>query len=29
MPDDVDDLIIHRATLRAMVDGTYWSRVAL
>ena len=29
MPTDVDDLIIHRATLRAMVDGTYWSRVAL
>jgi aminoglycoside phosphotransferase (APT) family kinase protein len=29
MPDDVDDLIIHRTTLRAMVDGTYWSRVAL
>jgi aminoglycoside phosphotransferase (APT) family kinase protein len=29
MPDDVDDLIIHRATLQAMVDGTYWSRIPL
>jgi aminoglycoside phosphotransferase (APT) family kinase protein len=29
MPDDVDDLIIHRATLRAMVDGTYWANVPL
>ncbi len=29
MPDDVDDLIIHRATLRAMLDGTYWAGVAL
>ncbi len=28
MPDDVDDLIIHRASLRGMVDGSYWSRVA-
>ncbi len=28
-PDDIDDLIIHRATLRAMVDGTYWSQLAL
>jgi len=29
MPPDIDDLIIHRATLAAMVDGTYWSNVAL
>jgi aminoglycoside phosphotransferase (APT) family kinase protein len=28
-PDDVDDLIMHRATLRDMLDGTYWSDVAL
>lgn len=28
-PADIDDLIIHRATLAAMVDGTYWSGVAL
>jgi aminoglycoside phosphotransferase (APT) family kinase protein len=28
MPDDVDDLIIHRATLRGMLEGTYWSGVA-
>ena len=27
-PDDIDDLIIHRATLVAMLDGTYWSGVA-
>lgn len=24
MPDDVDDLIFHRATLERMLDGTYW-----
>ena len=29
MPDDVDDLIIHRASLRAMLDGSYWDGVAL
>jgi aminoglycoside phosphotransferase (APT) family kinase protein len=29
MPDDIDDLIIHRATLRGMLDGTYWSGLAL
>ena len=29
MPDDVDDLIIHRASLRGMLDGTYWDGVAL
>jgi hypothetical protein len=29
MPEDVDDLIIHRSTLRGMLDGTYWSGVAL
>lgn len=27
-PDDVDDMIIHRATLRAMLAGTYWDAVA-
>ena len=29
MPDDVDDLIIHRASLRGMLDGSYWEGVAL
>jgi hypothetical protein len=29
MPDHIDDLIMHRATLRAMVDGTYWRTLAL
>ena len=24
MPDDVDDLIMHRTTLERMLDGTYW-----
>ena len=28
-PADIDDLIIHRATLEAMLDGSYWSGVAL
>ncbi len=28
-PDDIDGLIIHRASLQAMVDGSYWSRVGL
>jgi hypothetical protein len=28
-PDDIDDLILHRATLEAMVEGSYWSRVGL
>jgi aminoglycoside phosphotransferase (APT) family kinase protein len=28
-PDDIDDLIIHRSTLVAMLDGTYWNGVAL
>ena len=28
-PDDVDDLIIHRATLVGMLDGSYWEGVAL
>jgi aminoglycoside phosphotransferase (APT) family kinase protein len=28
-PDDVDDLIIHRATLAGMLDGSYWKTVAL
>jgi len=26
-PDDVDDLIMHRATLEAMLAGTYWDGV--
>ena len=29
MPDDIDDLIVHRATLSAMLDGSYWSGIAL
>ncbi len=29
MPDEVDDLIIHRETLRGMLDGTYWAGIAL
>jgi len=28
-PEDVDDLIIHRQSLRSMLDGSYWSGVAL
>jgi aminoglycoside phosphotransferase (APT) family kinase protein len=28
-PDDVDDLILHRATLEAMLDGSYWPRIGL
>jgi len=28
-PADIDDLIIHRATLAAMIDGGYWSTVDL
>lgn len=27
MPDDVDDLIMHRATLEAMLEGAYWDGV--
>jgi aminoglycoside phosphotransferase (APT) family kinase protein len=27
MPADIDDLIMHRATLEAMLEGTYWDRV--
>ena len=27
MPEDPDDLIMHRATLEAMLDGTYWSSI--
>jgi aminoglycoside phosphotransferase (APT) family kinase protein len=27
MPEDVDDLIMHRATLEAMLSGTYWDGV--
>lgn len=26
-PDDLDDMIIHRETLRQMLDGTYWERI--
>jgi hypothetical protein len=26
-PADIDDLIIHRDTLRGMLDGSYWSGV--
>ncbi len=26
-PDDADDMILHRATLEAMLDGTYWQQV--
>jgi aminoglycoside phosphotransferase (APT) family kinase protein len=25
MPSDPDDMIMHRATLEKMLDGTYWS----
>ena len=28
-PPDLDDTIIHRATLRAMLDGSYWDRVGV
>jgi aminoglycoside phosphotransferase (APT) family kinase protein len=28
-PDDIDDLIMHRATLREMLDGSYWSDIEL
>ena len=28
-PDDIDDLIIHRTTLRGILDGSYWAGVAL
>jgi len=28
-PDDIDDLIMHRSTLVGMLDGSYWSGVAL
>ena len=27
MPEDIDDLIMHRATLEQMLEGAYWSRV--
>lgn len=27
MPDDPDDLILHRATLEKMLNGTYWAGV--
>jgi aminoglycoside phosphotransferase (APT) family kinase protein len=26
-PDDPDDLIMHRATLEAMLDGSYWAKL--
>ncbi len=28
-PADLDDMIIHRDTLRGMLDGTYWAKVGL
>lgn len=28
-PEDIDELIMHRATLRGILDGTYWAGVAL
>ena len=28
-PDDLDDMIIHRQTLKDMLDGSYWDRVAI
>ena len=28
-PADADDMIIHRATLSGMLDGTYWQTLAL
>jgi aminoglycoside phosphotransferase (APT) family kinase protein len=28
-PDDIDELIMHRATLRGILDGSYWAGVAL
>ncbi|MUM19084.1 phosphotransferase family protein [Mycobacterium sp. CBMA271] len=28
MPDDPDDLILHRPALQKMLDGTYWSQLA-
>jgi aminoglycoside phosphotransferase (APT) family kinase protein len=27
MPDDPDDMIMHRPTLEAMLDGTYWDKL--
>ncbi len=27
-PDDIDDLILHRASLRGMLDGSYWDGLA-
>ncbi|MDJ0108109.1 phosphotransferase family protein, partial [Rhodococcus erythropolis] len=27
-PEDPDDMIMHRASLAAMLDGTYWERLA-
>jgi aminoglycoside phosphotransferase (APT) family kinase protein len=27
MPDDPDDLIMHRTTIEQMLDGSYWSRL--
>ncbi len=28
MPDDPDDLVMHRRSLQALLDGTYWTDVA-
>jgi hypothetical protein len=27
MPDDPDDMIMHRPTLEAMLEGTYWDKL--
>ena len=27
MPDDPDDLVVHRQTLETMMDGSYWARL--
>lgn len=28
-PEDIDDLIMHRATIEGMIDGSYWEGIAL
>jgi hypothetical protein len=28
-PDDIDDLIMHRSTLSAMLNDSYWSGISL
>ena len=27
MPDDPDDMIMHRPTLEQMLEGTYWDKL--